>query len=210
MCAAGSISVQTAPMYTAQSFSPRTFGKSTEKTHEEHRKLYGGYVKNASSLLEKIAAYKGDESKSYELGELYRRFSFEFNGMRNHECYFALLEGAATSLTPESSLGVQMIKQWGSIEAYKLAHLSLATTTRGIGWAMLSADPCDGSLLLHWVDEQHLGQLQGTASIVAIDMWEHAYVSDYAPSEKKEYVADFFSAINWSIAETRYKALIKK
>lgn len=196
-------------MFTEQQFSPRPFGTITEQTHDEHKKLYAGYVKNANSILEKIADYKGDESKSYELGELYRRFSFEFNGIRNHECYFALLEGTAAPLNPESSLGIQIIKQWGSIDAYKIAHLSLTATTRGIGWAMLSCDPCDMSLYLHWVDEQHLGQLQGTAPIIAIDIWEHSYVADYQPSGKKQYAADFMSGINWSAALARYEALKK-
>lgn len=194
-------------MFTEQSFSPRPFGSITEKTHEEHKKLYSGYVKNANSVLEKIALYQSDESKAYELGELYRHFAFEFNGMRNHECYFALLEGTASALS-ESTLKTQIETQWGSVDAYKAAHITLAIT-RGIGWAMLSFDMESKKLILHWVDEQHLGQLQGTHPIIALDMWEHSFVADYQPSGKKQYVTDFFTAIDWSVAEKRFETFSK-
>ena len=129
--------------------------------------------------------------------------------MRNHECYFALLQGQATALATDSALAQQIEKQWGSFEKYLAAHTSL-TLTRGIGWAMLSCDPSDMSLYLHWVDEQHLGQLQGTVPIVALDLWEHSYVADYAPSGKKQYATDFLAAIDWSVAQARYEALAKK
>lgn len=191
-------------MFIEKQLNPRPFAHITEKTHEEHKKLYAGYVKNANTVLEKIAAYIGDETKAYELGELYRHFAFEFNGMRNHECYFALLEGAAT--TPaEGALAQAITTTWGSLDAWKTAFITLATT-RGIGWAMLSYDSEGKSLIMHWVDEQHLGQLQGTTPIIALDMWEHSYVADYQASGKKSYATDFLAAIDWSVAEARFAA----
>ena len=73
--------------------------------------------------------------------------------------------------------------------------------TRGIGWAVLWYDTKDKRLLASWVDEQHLGQLNGCEMILALDMWEHAYITDYQPSEKKQYIEDFFVNVNWEIAE---------
>lgn len=191
-------------MFTEQSFSPRPFGSIVDKTHEEHKKLYAGYVKNANTVLEKITALQGDESKAYELGELYRHFSFEFNGMRNHECYFALLEGSATGPIAEG-LGTAIASKWQSFNAWKELFIALAATTRGIGWAMLSFDSASKSLLMHWVDEQHLGQLQSTYPLLALDMWEHSYAADYQPSGKKQYIIDFLESIDWTVAEKRYQ-----
>jgi Fe-Mn family superoxide dismutase len=189
-------------MFTEQPLSPLPFGKITTTTHDEHQKLYAGYVKNANTVLEKLAAYQGDEAKLYETGELYRRFAFEYNGMRNHEVYFALTGGTSTD-APTLTAAIE--KQWGTLAAFKSLFISLATT-RGIGWAMLSYDAKIDGLILHWVDEQHLGQLQGTTPIIALDMWEHAYVADYLPSGKKQYVQDFFDAMHWSVAEALYSA----
>ena len=195
-------------MYTEKTFSIPALSGISAKTIEEHLKLYSGYVKNANSVLEKITLYQNDESKTYELGELYRHFAFEFNGMRNHECYFALLEKGATTLSETSSLASEIHAQWQSFDAYLKDHATLALT-RGIGWAMLSYDLHSKKLLLHWVDEQHLGQLQGTTPIIALDMWEHSYVADYHPSGKKQYIADFFANINWTVAEANFAAVQK-
>jgi Fe-Mn family superoxide dismutase len=188
--------------FTEIQFTISPFKNISERSIEEHKKLYAGYVKNANAVLEKIDAYKGDESKAYELGELYRHFAFEYNGMRNHECYFTLLSGAQA--VPEDAPLILSIKNhFGSIEHFKSAFTELALT-RGVGWAMLSWDKAANALLMHWVDEQHLGQLQGTIPIIALDMWEHSYVADYQPSGKKQYVLDFLESVNWSAAQANF------
>ncbi len=64
---------------------------------------------------------------------------------------------------------------------------------------MLYYDKETNSLLTQWVEEQHLGQLVGLSPILAIDMWEHAYVYDYPTSEKKKYIEAFFENLNWSV-----------
>lgn len=189
-------------------FTPRTFTIPeqkgiSKKTLEEHMKLYEGYCKQAGTILAKVEDYvKDSEANAYALGELMRRFSFEWNGMKNHEKYFALLEGGATTLLLDSPLATAITKTWGSIDAC-LVRMKALALTRGIGWAMLSKNT-EGSLFMHWVDEQHLGQLQDTTPVIALDMWEHSYVADYQPSGKKQYVEDFFANLNWSVANQNY------
>lgn len=190
-------------MFTEKSFTLKPLQGIGAESVTEHIKLYQGYVKNANSVQEKIATLALGETPAYELGELYRRFSFEFNGMRNHEVYFALLLDTAEGGSP--TLSAQIEAQWGSIGAWKQAMANLALT-RGIGWAMTSYDSVTKSLILHWVDEQHLGQLQGTHAIVPLDMWEHSYVADYHPSGKKKYIEDFLAQINWAVAEKYFVA----
>lgn len=196
--------------YVMTEFNPKQFnigelvGIST-KNIEEHIKLYVGYVKNANLINEHIEELSKDSEKyAYELGEINRRFSFEFNGMRNHEAYFSLLEGGPKEINTESPLSKEIISTFGSFENM-LNKLKAIALTRGIGWAMLSKDLESKSLILHWLDEQHLGQLQNTKPIIALDMWEHSYVADYQPSGKKQYVEDFFKNVNWSVAEDRFK-----
>ena len=182
------------------------------KNIEEHLKLYAGYVKNANLILEKIEELEKDSDPStpkgqgnvYLLGELMRRFSFEYNGMRNHEVYFGQLEGGTKALSTSSSLKKAIAKEWGSFDGWLQSFKSLAMT-RGIGWAMLFYDRKEKRLLLTWVDEQHLGQLQDCALILGLDMWEHAFVYDYPTSEKKKYVEAFFENLNWETVEENFK-----
>ncbi len=180
------------------------------KSIEEHLKLYAGYVKNANLILEKIPDYKAwsanDAFVLYCVAELQRRFAFEFNGMRNHEYYFHSLEGGATPIR-DGQLKTAITEQFGSYEDF-LASFKTLAMTRGVGWAWLYLDTLTGKLLTQWVDEQHIGHLLGLSPILGLDVWEHAYVFDYQPSGKKQYIEDFFSNLNWSAIEKNYaKAL---
>ena len=189
------------------------------KNIEEHLKLYSGYVKFTNYILDQITelskdsampavpAHAGQAGKwAYELGELHRRFSFEYNGMRNHEIYFTSFENGPSMLAPGSPLMFAIEKEWGSFDVF-LARIKAVAMTRGIGWAMLYWEKEAGCLLMQWVDEQHLGHLNGLKPILALDMWEHSFVADYQPSGKKQYVEDYFSNLNWDFVENNFEAL---
>ncbi|KND48584.1 MAG: superoxide dismutase, Fe-Mn family [Parcubacteria bacterium C7867-005] len=156
---------------------PKLIGIS-EKTIEEHLKLYAGYVKNTNTLL---------QGTGYD-----RRFPFEFNGMRNHEVYFAHFVGGPKPMNE----GGEFAKMGFDLEKFK--ELAL---TRGVGWAMVYYDKATNRLIQSWVDEQHLGQLSGLTPILALDMWEHSYYLDYTPADKKQYVETFFKNLNWETVE---------
>lgn len=191
--------------FIAQEFKIPKLKGISEKSIEEHLKLYQGYVKNANFILEHggLLAKEGDKY-TYEISELQRRFSFEFNGMRNHEYYFRSLEGGSTPLTTGGPLQKEMENWCGSLEVF-VEHFKKLAMTRGVGWAMLYWDPVQKSLVTGWVDEQHLGQLNGCHTILALDMWEHSYVFDYQPSGKKNYIEDFFANLNWSVIEENFQ-----
>lgn len=182
--------------FTAKEFSIPKLKGISEKTVEEHLKLYQGYVTNANKILELLE----NKEASYELLEANRRFGFEFDGMRNHEYYFSLFENGAKEIDTESNLYKKITEDFGSYESWLEKFKTLAKT-RGIGWAILYFDPKTNNLLNAWVDEQHLGHLTGLSPIVTLDMWEHSFVADYQPSGKGDYINDFFENINWSVAE---------
>ena len=177
----------------------------SEKNIEEHLKLYKGYVSNTNLIFNKLYELKSDpEKNSYLLAELQRRLSFEFDGMRNHEYFFAEFEGGKKEINKEGGLYKKIIEDWGSFENF-LNHFKFVATTRGIGWTILYLDKLTNKLILTWVDEHHLGQLTGLSPILALDMWEHSYVYDYPTSEKKKYIEAFFNNLNWQKIEENYK-----
>ncbi|MEX2013773.1 MAG: Fe-Mn family superoxide dismutase [Parcubacteria group bacterium] len=184
---------------------PKLNGLS-EKAIEEHLKLYSGYVKNTNTVLAKIDEYAQDaEANAYALGEIQRRFAFEFDGMRTHEYYFAHLEGGSN---PSTSLRARplekaILEEWGDFDKWLNRFKSIALT-RGIGWAILYYDCHTKRLLSTWVDEHHLGQLVGLSPILVLDMWEHAYFIDYTPAEKKKYIEAFFANLNWQNVEENF------
>lgn len=194
--------------FTEKKFNLRLLASISEKTNEEHLKLYAGYVKHANLILEKIAELSSTAelatANTYLIGELRRRFGFEFGGIKNHELYFEQFEGSATPMNLESSLHSKIVEQWGSFDAW-LAEFKQLAMTRGIGWAFLYHDEKTNTLLNVWVGEQHDGQLPGVTPILGLDMWEHSYMLDVPPSEKKKYVDAFFGNVDWSVVEARFK-----
>lgn len=191
--------------YEEKTFAIPTLTGISAKNIEEHLKLYAGYVKNTNMILDKrTELMDADPEKNlYVVGELSRRFGFEFNGMRNHEHYFKSLEGGSKPL-PEGSLFLKALEQDAPFDAWLEGFKSLAMT-RGVGWAVVYYDKVSDQLVYTWVDEQHLGQLNGLSWILGIDMWEHAFVYDYPTSEKKKYVEAFFENLNWSVIEENFK-----
>jgi len=191
-------------MYTPKIFNIPKLKGISEKTIAEHIKLYEGYVKNTNGILEKINELALDSEKNaYVLGEIQRRFGFEFGGMRNHEYYFESLTEGPKEISKDSGLYIAIEKEWGSFDNF-LARFKAIALTRGIGWAMMYLDEKNGKMLCTWIDEQHIGQLAGAKIVLALDMWEHSFIADYQPSGKKQYVEDFFSNLNWSKIEENF------
>ncbi|MEK7635451.1 MAG: Fe-Mn family superoxide dismutase [Patescibacteria group bacterium] len=178
-------------IFEEKKFSIPELKGTSAKTIEEHLKLYVGYVKNINLVL---------EQENPKLG-------FEFDGMRNHEYYFASLEGGPKEIS-DGSLKKAIEKDFGSFDAW-LTKFKTIAITRGTGWAFLYYDPKTEQLLNAWVDEHHLGQLNGCQTILALDMWEHAFVADYLPSGKKQYVEDFFANLNWNKIEENFQNATK-
>lgn len=191
--------------FTERKFNIPELAGISEKSITEHLKLYAGYVKHANLILEKINALSTDlEANTYTIGELQRRFGFEFDGMRNHEYYFEQLEGGKHTWNESSKLAEKIAADFGSFDTWLQKFKTLALT-RGIGWAILYFDPVTDRLVHAWIDEQHLGHLTSLKVILALDMWEHSYMLDYVPGDKKKYVEAFLENLNWTIIEQRFE-----
>lgn len=184
-------------IYEAKQFNIPPLQGISEKSIEEHLKLYAGYVKHVNHIRTELDNVSDDYARS----EMMRRLGFEFGGMRNHEYYFEQFEGG-TSPLPEGTLKSMIEKQWESLEKF-VTHFKSVATTRGVGWAMLYIDRQTNQLVTAWVDEQHFGQLADLDIVLGLDMWEHSYMLDYPPSEKTKYIEAFFQNLNWETVAKR-------
>ncbi|MGE5540790.1 MAG: superoxide dismutase [Bacillota bacterium] len=191
--------------YTARTFSLPELKGLSQKQIEVHLALYQGYVKHVNLIMEKIAAYKETdaEGNAYAINELRRRLGFEFDGMRMHEYYFEQFEGEKGG-SPESALAKAAAERYGSGENF-ISHIKEVAGTRGIGWTVVYYDPAGKTLHTAWVDDHQLGQLSGLPIILAVDMWEHAYMVDYVPAQKGDYVSAFLDNVNWTVIEERFE-----
>jgi Fe-Mn family superoxide dismutase len=164
-----------------------------------HFTLYEGYVKNTNSIIEKL---KTLEINSPEWNELHRRFGWEWNGMRNHELFFGNLENNKN--IDINNIFIEKISEnFGSFEAWKKDFESLCKI-RGMGWVMLVQDNVTGKLLNTWVNEHDAGMLSDVIIIFLIDMFEHAYIKDFA-TNRAGYIESIFQHVNWEAVSKRIK-----
>ena len=183
-------------IYKAKEFKiPRIKGIS-KKQIEEHLKLYNGYVTHTNKILNQLKEWKKNEGDAYLISELQRRLGFEFDGMRSHEFYFGALVDGPKSFPKKGALADAFIKEFGSLENAHQEFVALAMT-RGCGWAIIYWDNDYKRVQYAWIDEHHLGHLSSLDIILALDMWEHAFMVDYLPGEKKKYVGKYLQALNW-------------
>lgn len=170
-----------------------------------HFTLYQGYVANFNKLNDILVALKKEgKFGEPEYAELNRRFGWEWNGMRLHEYYFENMSREKAELGGNSELARKINEEFGSCEMWEKDFKSLGAM-RGIGWVVLYYDKIADRLFNVWINEHDRGHLSGCVPVLVMDVFEHAYMTDYG-IKKADYIEAFFRLINWKIAEERFKA----
>ena len=193
--------------YQTKSFNLRGLQGISDKTVNLHLSLYEGYVKATNMLQGKITEFLKDGTVDQEelpaYSELTRRLGFEYNGMVLHEYYFDNLTPKA-SVKPESTSSFlrRAEASFGSYERWKTDFVSVGKM-RGVGWAVCLQDPASGRLTNHWITLHEHGIVAGFKPVLVMDVWEHAFLLDYTPAQRGQYIEAFFSNINWRNVDRR-------
>ncbi len=193
-------------VYKAQTFNLSGLTGISDGTLAMHFKLYEGYVTNTNLLNEQIAELAKGELAAKEMtvfSELTRRLGFEYNGMVLHEWYFGnMKQGGSGDPDKSSAFYKAAEKSYGSYENWKKNFVAVGKM-RGVGWAACYQDPMSGSLSNHWITLHEVNNIAGFVPILIMDVWEHAFIRDYAPAERPKYIEAFFSNINWAACDER-------
>jgi Fe-Mn family superoxide dismutase len=201
-------------MTTGEPYRPRTFDLSglngiSDQTLEMHFKLYEGYVKETNRLIDDIrdlqTTGKMDPDETPTYGGLKLRLGFEYNGMVLHELYFDNLTKKGNSV-PESRSQFRAAAEasFGDYDLWQADFVNVGSM-RGVGWAVCYQDPVRKQLVNQWITLHEMGHIAGFTPLLVMDVWEHAYLLDYKPSDRGKYIEAFFSNIAWNVVEDRLK-----
>ena len=175
-----------------------------------HGKHLQGYVDN----LNKLIAGSEFEKKSLEEIVLHSGVAPEsraiFNNagqILNHNMYFSqfVMPGTGTphsGLDPESPLSKQILKQWGTVEAFQAEFESKGVSLFGSGWVWLQADG-EGMLSIVQYPGADNPVAHGLKPILTFDVWEHAYYLDYQ-NKRAAHLNALWGIVNWKEIEKRY------
>ena len=175
----------------------------SETLLKNHFTLYQGYVTNTNKLMGTLASMlKDGKVGTPEYAELKRRMGWEFNGMRLHEYYFDNLGGKA-ALDKSGKPAKKLAENFGSYEDWEKDFRGTGTV-RGIGWVILYQDNVSGKLFNQWINEHDVGHPAGCVPILVMDVFEHAFITDYG-LKRADYIEAFFKNINWAVVGSRLK-----
>jgi Fe-Mn family superoxide dismutase len=186
-------------MYEAKKFdSIRQLDGISEKTMQDHYKLYEGYVKKANEIEEKLKTVdRAAANQIYsELRELKVEYSFAVGGVKNHEIYFGHLGGSGGE--PTGALAEMIKKDFGSFDAFRDDMRQTGIAARG--WVWLAFDWQTGKLFNYLGDAQNSYPIWHATPLIALDTYEHAYWADYGTA-RAGYIDAFFKNLNWAPAE---------
>lgn len=176
----------------------------SQKTIENHyNKLYQGYVKKWQEIQDKLkTADLASANATYsELRELEVEQTFAANAVVLHEAYFDALGGAGK---PEGKILEAIAKDYDSFEKW-LAHFkALGLASRG--WVILAYDFNEGVLRNYIADSHNAFGVWGTAPVLVMDMYEHAYFMDFG-ADKKAYIEAFFQNLNWEAIDKKFQKI---
>lgn len=171
----------------------------SEKLMKDHYKLYEGYVKKANEISEKLKTVDlSSANATYsDLRALKRGYSFAVNGVKSHELYFENLSGNGKA--PEGWIGSKIADTFGSYENW-LADMK-ATGTAARGWVWCAFDWQNGSIFNYLGDAHDAFPIWHATPLVALDVYEHAYFTDYGTG-RADYIDAFFKNLNWDSVES--------
>ncbi|MFQ2243154.1 superoxide dismutase [Fe] [Aeromonas enteropelogenes] len=166
---------------------------SQETLEYHHGKHHNTYVVNLNNLV------PGTEFEGKSLEEIIKTSSGGiFNNAAqiwNHTFYWHCLSPNGGG-EPTGALADAITKSFGSFAEFKDAFTKSAIGNFGSSWTWL-VKKADGSLAI--VNTSNAGcplTEAGTAPLLTVDLWEHAYYIDFRNLRPK-YMETFWALVNW-------------
>ncbi|MBE7211456.1 MAG: superoxide dismutase [Gluconacetobacter diazotrophicus] len=192
--------------YPPNALAARGMSQQTLELH--HGKHHQAYVTALNGFVEKDAALQNkslDEIVSAVHGKPDQAPVFNNAGQHwNHILFWQGLSPSGGAIPPE--LEKKITEDFGSVEAFKDAFKTAATTQFGSGWAWLVLAP-DGKLKVTKTANGSNPLAEGTGkALLGLDVWEHSYYVDFQ-NRRPDYVTNFLDKLaNYEFAAARLDA----
>lgn len=190
--------------FAFNALEPAIDAKTMEIHHDKH---HAAYVNNLNKALESAPEYQG-ESIEKILRELNNvpeivRTAVRNNGggHANHTLFWEILNPGGNK-APVGDLLAELVKTFGSLDAFMEKFTAAATTRFGSGWAWLVLDE-HKKLQVYSTANQDSPLSEGHTPLLTLDVWEHAYYLNYQ-NRRPDYIKAFWSVVNWSYVESQY------
>ena len=123
-------------------------------------------------------------------------------GHYNHTLFWSMMSKTGGG-APQGELAKAIDDQFKTFSAFKEEFIQASLGRFGSGWAWLTLDT-SRQLRVESTANQDNPLTQRRVPLLGLDVWEHAYYLKYQ-NRRPEYVAAFFSVINWDYVAERFQ-----
>jgi Fe-Mn family superoxide dismutase len=181
----------------------RIKGMSEQLIVSHYENNYGGAVRRLNAIAAQLAELDFASAPVFVINGLKREELIAANSMILHELFFASLGNEGE---PEGELRDALARDFGSVDRWRAEFSAMGKAQGGgSGWVLLTWSPRDRKLINQWAMD-HTTTLAGGCPILALDMYEHSYHTDYG-ARAAAYVDAFMAAINWANVGRAYAEL---
>ena len=192
--------------YNFDALEPHIDSKTMQIHHGKH---HAGYTNKLNTAI------AGTDLEGKTIEDILKNLDMNNTAVRNngggyfnHSLFWEIM-GPNCGGKPEGQLGAAIDRDFGSFDEFKSNFSSAAGTRFGSGWAWLCVD-LNGRLEVCSTANQDNPLMPGECGktpILGLDVWEHAYYLNYQ-NRRPDYVAAFFSVINWVKVSENYNSAI--
>ena len=192
--------------YNFEALEPHIDSKTMKIHHGKHHAGYTNKLNTAISGTDLEGKTIEDILKNLDMNNTAVRNNG--GGYFNHSLFWEIM-GPNCGGKPEGQLAAAIDRDFGSFEEFKSNFSSAAGTRFGSGWAWLCVDLNGGLEVCSTANQDNplMPGECGKTPILGLDVWEHAYYLNYQ-NRRPDYVAAFFSVINWVKVSENYNSAI--
>jgi Fe-Mn family superoxide dismutase len=175
-----------------------------------HTKHHQAYIDNLNAALEKHPGLADTplENLLANLNALPEDIRMAVRnhggGTYNHNLFWTILT-PETGQQPTGSLLKALIRDFGSLDAFRDSFSNAAKTRFGSGWAWLIVTP-EKTLKVVSTANQDVPLGEGKP-ILCLDVWEHAYYLHYQ-NRRPDYISAFWNIVNWEEVGRNFAAIL--
>ena len=125
-------------------------------------------------------------------------------GNANHTLFWSIVKPQGGG-NPKGLVAQEITKIWTTQANFQNQFNAAAKGVFGSGWAWLVVDTT-GKLAILPLPNQDSPLMHGVTPIMGLDVWEHAYYLQYQ-NRRPDYIAAWWSVINWDQIEENYRAI---
>ena len=178
--------------YELNGLAPHISAETLEYHYGKHHRAY---VTHLNHLI------AGTDLDGMELEEIVRRASGPvFNQAAqawNHSFYWNSMSPRGGG-EPQGRLADAIVRDFGSVDAFKEAFAKSGATLFGSGWTWLVQRP-DGRLAIVNTSNADTPLTGEDRPLLVADVWEHAYYIDYR-NARANYLQAFWQLVHWEFA----------